>query len=95
MKTWNIAKILIQSCSSPEEVSGILATLRDPKEVESVCVLLSSFSAVTPPLSPWKSAKVVATSLPKTDHLPSEPRRLQRKSARRLVVPQKNQLQIS
>ena len=49
MKTWNIAKILIQSCSSPEEVSQILATLQDPKEVERVCGLLSSFSAVGPP----------------------------------------------
>ena len=52
MKTWNIAKILIQSCSSPEDVSRILATLRDPKEVESVCELLSSFSAIVPPEQP-------------------------------------------
>ena len=49
MKTWNIAKILIQSCSSPEEVSQILTTLQDPKEVKRVCEHLGSFSAVPPP----------------------------------------------
>ena len=49
MKTWDIAKFLIQSCSSPEDVGQILATLQDPKEVGRVCELLSSFSAVGPP----------------------------------------------
>ena len=95
MKTWNIAKILIQSCSSPEEVSRILATLRDPKEVESVCELLSSFSAIDPPELTLQVGMIAAKRLLKTDHLLSEPRRLQRKSAHPLVVPQKIQLQAS
>ena len=50
MKTWYIAKLLVQSSSSPEDVGEILATLQDPKAVKRVCELLRSFSADGPPV---------------------------------------------
>ena len=52
MKSWDIAKLLIQSCSSPEEVGEIIAALQEPKEVERVCSLLGSFAPVGPSTPP-------------------------------------------
>ena len=44
MNTWNIAKILVESCSSPRDVDQVIATLQDADAVREVRSLLTVFS---------------------------------------------------
>ena len=57
MTSWDIAKYLIQSCNSPEEVSHVVATLQNPQEVERVCDILTSFSVTTPTKQSHRGSK--------------------------------------
>lgn len=57
MNTWDIAKQLIQSCNSPDDVRKTLSTLRNPKEVERVCELLTAFSVEVPATQTHQSGK--------------------------------------
>ena len=57
MKTWDIAKLLVQSSTSPDDVGQTLATLRDPKEVDRICELLTAFTAVVPATQTHESGK--------------------------------------
>lgn len=44
MLTWDIAKLLIEKCDSPEDVTQVIVTLRSPSSIEEVCSLLTAFS---------------------------------------------------
>ena len=44
MRTWDLAKRLIEHCESPEDVSQIIAILRDPAAIQEVCSLIVGFS---------------------------------------------------
>ena len=44
MNTWDIAKLLVESCSSPKEVDQVIETLHDPDAVLEVRSLLAVFS---------------------------------------------------
>ncbi len=44
MRTWDVAKRLIEHCESPEDVSQIIGILRDPMAIQEVCSLISGFS---------------------------------------------------
>ena len=81
MKTWDIAKLLVESSKSPEDVGQILAMLQDPKEVTRVCELLSSFSDVGPPGLTREAGNVDGNVVAKNGHLPSESKRLPRNLA--------------
>ena len=45
MRTWDVAKRLIEHCNSPEDVRQVIAILRDPAAVEEVCSLIAGFSS--------------------------------------------------
>ena len=51
MGTWDIAKLLIESCSSPEEVEQVIGTLNDPEAVEHVCAFMAAFASYEPSIS--------------------------------------------
>ncbi len=57
MNTWDIAKLLIQGCNSPDDIGRTLSTLRNPKDVERVCELLTAFSGVMPATQIHQSGK--------------------------------------
>ena len=44
MRTWDVAKRLIEHCESPEDVSEIIAILRDPAAIQEVYSLIVGFS---------------------------------------------------
>ncbi len=44
MRTWNIAKLLIEHCDSPEDVDQVIVILRDSSATQQVCSILSAFS---------------------------------------------------
>ena len=44
MRTWDIAKILIERCRSPEDVDQAIMVLRNPETAREVCTFLTSFS---------------------------------------------------
>ncbi len=44
MRTWDVAKRLIEHCESPEDVSQIIAILRDPAAIQEVGSLIAGFS---------------------------------------------------
>ena len=43
MRTWDIAKLLISHCGSPEEVHGVIRALQDPTTVDQICFMLDPF----------------------------------------------------
>ena len=45
MRTWDVAKRLIEHCNSPEDVRQVIAILRDPAAAEEVCSLIAGFSS--------------------------------------------------
>lgn len=47
MRTWDIAKLLIEGCSSPQEVAQVIRTLQDAGAMQQVCSLLAAFSSDT------------------------------------------------
>ena len=51
MYTWDIAKLLIESCSSPEEVEQVIGTLNDREAVEQVCAFMAPFASYEPSIS--------------------------------------------
>ena len=55
MHTWNIAKLLIESCNSPEDVEEVIVTLQDPDAVQQVCSFLTAFSNNKPSASRRKA----------------------------------------
>ncbi len=55
MHTWDIAKLFIESCSSPEDVDWVIVTLQDPDAVQQVCSLLIAFSSNKPSASRRKA----------------------------------------
>ena len=44
MRTWDVAKRLIEHCDSPEDVGQVITILRDPEAIEEVCSLIAGFS---------------------------------------------------
>ena len=44
MRTWDIAKLLVENCNSPEEASEIASVLRDPASVKQIQSILEAFS---------------------------------------------------
>ena len=54
MQTWDIAKLFVQNCNSPEDVSEVIATLQDPDSVQQVCAILITFSNAKPTSTPRK-----------------------------------------
>lgn len=51
MRTWEIAKILVENCASPEDVDQVIQLLNSAVEVQGICSMLTSFSSDRP-LSP-------------------------------------------
>ena len=51
MRTWDIAKVLIESCSSPEEVEKVIGTLSDPDAAQRVCAFMAAFASYEPSIS--------------------------------------------
>ena len=47
MRTWDVAKVLMQSCKSPEEVAEVITILKDPMSIDEVCSRLRPFSDLT------------------------------------------------
>ena len=45
MRTWDIAKILIESCNSPEDVEAVINTLCDYDAAQHVCAFMSVFAS--------------------------------------------------
>ena len=48
MRTWNIARVLVESCSSPEEVDQVIGTLQNRDAILHVCTILGAFSSAKP-----------------------------------------------
>ena len=44
MRAWELAKLLLDRCNSPQDVDSTLATLNDPIELQKACSLLFAFS---------------------------------------------------
>lgn len=44
MRTWEIAKILIGSCTSPEDVDEVIQALNNAVAIQDICAMLTSFS---------------------------------------------------
>ena len=44
MRTWDVAKQLIECCDSPEDVGEVITILRDPAAIKEVCSLIVGFS---------------------------------------------------
>ena len=44
MRTWDIAKLLMERCNSPEDVERVIVTLKDPGAMQEVCSMLAVFS---------------------------------------------------
>ena len=44
MRTWDIAKQLIESCGSPEDVDQVIVILQDLDAVQHICAFLTAFS---------------------------------------------------
>ena len=43
MHTWDIAKLLLTHCGSPEDVRQMVEVLQDPTTVKDICVILDRF----------------------------------------------------
>ena len=48
MRTWEIAKLFVESCTSPEEVDQLIGTIQDRDAMAHVCEMLSAFSTKMP-----------------------------------------------
>ena len=46
MRTWDIAKLLVANCNSPEEVRQIITVLNDATAVNELCSMLSPFCSL-------------------------------------------------
>ena len=44
MRTWDIAKLLMERCNSPEDVERVIVSLKDPAAMQEVCSMLAAFS---------------------------------------------------
>ena len=44
MRTWDIGKLIMDNCNSPEDVGQVIEILRDPAAIEEVCSLIAAFS---------------------------------------------------
>ena len=55
MRIWDIAKLLIESCSSPEEVAELIGTLSDPNAAQQICAFMSAFDSYEPSSSSLKT----------------------------------------
>ena len=77
MRAWDIAKLLLDNCTSPQDVEEVLMTLDSPRELQELRSLLSSFSngtlstpyadADTPPLPDPKRVSIPTTGQPSTE----------------------------
>ena len=48
MHTWELAKLLLEGCDSPEEVNEVLNALNDASALRELCTMLSSFASYSP-----------------------------------------------
>ena len=54
MHTWEIAKILVGNCTSPEDVDQVIQLLNSTVAIQDICSMLSSFSETQSLNSPNK-----------------------------------------
>lgn len=45
MRTWEIAKLLLERCDSPQDVDQVLETLHDRLAFQELCAMLGSFAS--------------------------------------------------
>ena len=68
VRTWEIAKLLLQSCHSKNDVVEVVATLRNPQAIEEVCSLLAGFSDSPNPVDGYQvnvpSVSVIKSNTP-------------------------------
>ena len=70
MRTWEIAKILVGNCTSPEDVDQAIQLLNNPVAIQDICSMLSSFSKTQSLTSPQR---VGATKGSQTSSYASQP----------------------
>ena len=70
MRTWEIAKVLVGNCTSPEDVDQVIRLLNDTVAIQDICSMLSSFSETQSLTSPQK---VGATKRRQTSSYASQP----------------------
>ena len=51
MRSWDMAKLLMECCDSPEDVGQVIATLSNPAVLQEVCSMLAPFSNAKPEAS--------------------------------------------
>ena len=61
MRTWEIAKLFVESCTSPEEVDQLIGTLQDRDAMLDICTKLAAFSSDKRESTP-QSSKTALTS---------------------------------
>lgn len=44
MRTWDIGKLLLERCSSPEDVGQVIKLLKEPAAIQNICAMLTAFS---------------------------------------------------